>query len=111
MSIRPGATLPFDPQAKRFYAVDFEPFLAGAEVASYSISISPDDGTLVYDNDAVVNGEQGGVNTAVEARYLGAGSPSPLELGVVYTVTVQIVTNEAVPQTDDRSFYFQITSR
>ncbi len=112
MSIRPGATIPFDPQAKRFFTMNWEDWLtASAELAAYTISISPDDGTLVYDNDAIADGEAGGTNAAVQARYFGSGSPSVLEVGVIYTVTVHIETNESVPQEDDRSFYLQITSR
>ena len=100
MSIQPGAYIQKDPQAEIVYTFNWAAWLDGSEIDSYTITISGPDSVLEQDNDSVDAG-----NENVSVRLKGG------TVGKQYTVTCRIVTDEAVPQTDDRSITVQIRNQ
>jgi len=92
MSVLPGAIVKKDPSAELVYTFDWTAWLAGASIATsvFEISGGPD-ALLTKDNESIVSGSQ-----MTRLRLLD-GTPSGK-----YNLTNRIVTNEAVPQTDDR---------
>lgn len=101
MSVIPGDTLQKDPSAELVYVWDWTDWLVAASINTYVIVMptSPDS-VLTMDNDAIVTGSK-----KVTMR-LKAGT-----LGKSYKVTCRILTNEATPQTDDRSVIINIRQR
>jgi hypothetical protein len=90
-----------DPDAALFYGLDWSKWLAaGALIAESAWLVEGPDTTLTFDHASVVQGQ-----TSTQLRLLGGTA------GKLYTVTNRITTNEAVPQTDDRSFAVQVSER
>jgi len=100
MSIQPGAYIQKDPQAEIVYTFNWAAWLDGSEIDTYTITITGPDSVLEQDEDDLVTGNQ-----KVEVR-LKAGT-----VGKQYTVTCRIVTDEAKPQTDDKSVTVQIRNQ
>lgn len=97
MSVLPGHCFRKDPDAELVYVFDWTDWLGSASIASQSTTITGPDSDLTQDNSGIVSGSK---KTTV--RLLGGTA------GKAYTVTNRITTNEAVPQTDDRSITIQI---
>lgn len=100
MSVVPGETLKKDPDAELVYRFNWEAWLGAAEIDDYTIVIAGPDSELTQDNDSLVAGNQN-----VDVRLLGGTA------GKQYTLTCRIVTDEAVPQTDDRSVTIWVRER
>lgn len=93
MSVEPGAILEKDPSAELVYTWDWTTWLGAASIFSHQIIMpSQPDALLTVDADAIVTG-----NKKVTMRLSGG------TLNKKYRVTCRIVTNEATPQTDDRT--------
>ena len=100
MSILPGVTVTKDPQAEKVYTFDWSAWLVGAAtLASSTFAITGPDNALTFDEDAIEAG-----STSATVRLLGG------TVGKKYTVTNHVVTNESVPQTDDKSIKVQIVN-
>lgn len=97
MSIAPNSVVRKDPDSELVYEFDWSAWLGAAEIDTYAITIDGPDSDLTQDNDSLVSGNQ-----KVDVRLLGG------TVGKSYTVTCQIVTDEAVPQTEDASITVQI---
>ncbi len=100
MAVYPGEELWKDPSAKLTHAFKWADWLGVAEIASYVLTVSGADNALTHDQDSRTNGNQW-----VSFRLLGG------TVGLRYTVTCHIVTNETPPQEDDRLIYIKIRNQ
>lgn len=98
--VAPGEMLFKDPNAVLVYVFDWTAWLNGAQIASSSFTISGDDSALTKDAEQILSG-----NLKTSLRLSGG------TLGERYTVTNRVVTNEATPQTDDRTVTFLIVQK
>jgi hypothetical protein len=94
-TIHSGGLVVKDPNAERFYQVDWdaENLAAAVIIADSDWIISGPDSNLVDDQPSVLSGDR-----KAQVRLTGG------TLGKRYTVTNRIVTNESPPQTKDASF-------
>jgi hypothetical protein len=102
--IRAGGLIVKDPNASEVYTVvwDREHFAAQptVQIATSTFTITGSDAVLTKDNEVILTG-----NRQTQLRLL-AGT-----LGVKYTVTNRIITNETPAQTKDASFKVLIQQR
>lgn len=106
-TIRAGGTVVKDPEAEEVFQFDWGVEVGthfylkpGVQIASCQFFISGVDGVLTKDNEGI---EAGARSTQLRLK---AGT-----LDVKYRVTNRIVTNEAIPQTKDASFFVVIKER
>jgi hypothetical protein len=98
MSVRPGTTLYKDPQDVLPYVFDFAAFLGtGVAIDSHSIAISGNDSALENEDDDTVEAD-----TGVQVMLSGG------TVGLTYTVTCHIVTDETPAREKDVSFKLKI---
>jgi hypothetical protein len=89
---RQGLTLPLDPDADRLYTVDCTEWF-GADAVIDTFSVTPETGiTVGY--------------TAVDGLLIGF-KVSGLAAGAKVGVTVRVTTAGVVPETDERTIYFE----
>lgn len=98
VTLRPLETVTKGPNDQRVYEFDWSDLLDTAEIATSTFTIEGGDGLLAYDNAAI---DAGGQKT--RARFTGGTT------GKVYRVVNTIVTDETPPQTEERSFFIDIT--
>lgn len=100
-TIAPGTSVIKDPHAIRMYQWDWDELLSsGTEIATATVVVSGSDNGLTATQVTRVSG-----NRKVNV-LLSAGT-----LGVDYTVTCRIVTNEAPAQTEDRSIIVRVAQQ
>jgi hypothetical protein len=113
-TIRSGGLTTKDPNSSEVFHFDWdnEHLYSTALISSSSFFISGTDAVLTKDNEGIGpsnllldNGTTLHANRYTQLRLI-AGT-----LGVKYTVTNRIVTNEAIPQTKDASFKVLIQER
>ncbi len=99
MSVKPGTTLTKDPQASLSYQFDWSAWLGTAQIVTSTFAITGTETVpaLTKDNPALVSGNQ-----KATVRLLGG------TVGLTYTVTHTIITNETPTQTDERSVTIKI---
>jgi hypothetical protein len=92
-TVRGGAQITKDPQAKRIIQFNWDDILgSGVSIVTSTFTIAGPDGVLTKDNEAIVAGAR-----KTSLRVL-AGT-----VGATYTVTNHIITNETPAQEDDES--------
>jgi hypothetical protein len=104
ITVPPGATLVQDPDAKIVRVFDWSDWLGStAQIASATVTLDStrSDGTdLTIDDDDIVDVD----GRSVQVRFSAAGGT----VGKKYVVTCHIETDEAIPQSDDRSITIRI---
>lgn len=89
---RQGLTLPLDPDADRLYTVDCTDWF-GAGAAIDTFTVTPETGITVGYT------ARDGLLISFKVSGLAAGAKAG--------VTVRVTTSGAVPETDDRTIYFE----
>lgn len=97
-TVLPKETIYKDPSAILTYTFDWSDWLGDAELSSSTFTIAGADAELTQDNDGIVSP----ANTHTQVRLTGG------TLGVKYTITNRITTNESPNQTDERSVFIKI---
>ncbi len=94
MSLQPGGLITKDPSSTRNGQFNWTAWFedAGAAIATPTVTVAGPDASLVVSGVAVSNSQK--------VIYQVTGGT----VGVRYTVTCRIVTNESPAQTDERSF-------
>lgn len=115
-TVRSGGLVVKDPNSIEVFAFDwdFEHLQAGVQIASQSFFISGTDAVLTKDNEGLLTAAAASTQFERTVTVDNRGSQLRLiagTLGVKYTVTNRIVTNETIPQTKDASFKLLIQER
>jgi len=115
-TIRAGGLIVKDPNSSEIYAVDWdlEHLRAGVQIASQSFLITGADAVLTKDSEGLLTAAQATTQFARTVTLDNRGTSLRLlagTLGVKYTVTNRIITNESPAQTKDASFKVLVQQR